>query len=384
MAAFVPALTAGERQFKLFDQVWKLIHDDYYDSKFHGLDWNKINNRYRPEAGLAANDHEVYAILDRMVAELKDAHTRVISPDEAREERSRNRTAFGFTLRLIDGQYIVSQVEPSSAMGRAGVISGWVLRSVDQSPAPMTNQRDLAAWYAKAAIHDKCIAHAAVRFEFQDGQDQLRPIAAACGGVISSTHQEVKRLPGGVLYVRFDRFQPSTGSWFTQALDSNRNAPGLILDLRLNPGGLKAQLLKCLDALYTKPISAGVDVSRKGKEHTWKVHGRGGRAFTKPLVVLVDELSMSSSEILASAIQESGRGQLIGRKTTGKVLLSYEIPLQGGGRLQMAIRDYRTEKGLRLEGTGVVPDEIVPLHAADLRKGVDRDLERALAVLEKK
>jgi carboxyl-terminal processing protease len=379
-----PAASAGEKQFKLFEQVWKLVHDDYYDPKFNGIDWDRVKSRYRAEAERASNDREIYPILERMIAELKDAHTRVIGPGEAREDRTRSRTAFGFSLRLVEGEYVVGEVEPKSPMGLAGVAKGWVLRAVDGVTAPTDSQKDLAAWYATASIHDKCVALAAVKFEFLDSQNQVRPVAAKCSVVNTRPRQEALRLASGVLYIRMDGFLASTGAWFTQVVESNRNAPGLILDLRLNPGGLKSQLLKCLDALYAKPVSAGVDVSRKGKQHNWKVHGRGAKAFTNPVVVLVDEQSMSSSEILAAAIEETARGRVIGRKTPGKVLLSYEIPLPGGGRLQLAIRDYRTERGRRLEGAGVAPDERMPLHAADLRKGVDRDIERAQAILSNK
>ena len=380
----VPALRAGEKQLKLFEQVWKQIYDDYYDPKFNGVDWVRVRSQYRTDAGRASNDREIYEVLEKMVAELKDAHTRVLGPEEAHEDRTRNRTAFGFSLRLVEGQYLVTHVEPKSAMGSAGVQKGWLLRGVDQYAAPGSNPRDLAAWYAKAAIHDKCAAYSTVKFEFLDAQNQVRPVEAKCGPVSAPPLREASRLAGGVLYVRFDSFQSSTGDWFAQALESNQNAPGLIIDLRMNSGGLKSQLLKCLESLYAKPFSAGVDVSRKGKQHTWKVHGHGSKAFTKPVVVLLDELSMSSSEILAAAVEETGRGRVIGRRSPGKVLLSYEIALAGGGRLQLAVRDYRTERGRRLEGAGVAPDEIIPLHTLDLRNGVDRDLERALAILNKK
>ena len=115
-------------------------------------------------------------------------------------------------------------------------------------------------------------------------------------------------------------------------LESNRDARALILDLRVNPGGLKSQLLQCQEALYARSFNAGSDLSRKGKQHTWKVRGRGNRAFSKPLVVLIDELSMSSSDILDLVVEETGRGRVVGRKSPGKVLLSYEIALAGGGR----------------------------------------------------
>jgi len=379
-----PALHAGEKQFKLFEQVWKLVRDEYYDPKFNGVDWDRVKSRYRSEAERAANDHDIYPILERMTAELKDAHTRVIGPSEAREDRTRSRTAFGFSLRLVEGAYVVGQVEPRSPMEVAGVLKGWILRGVDGAPAPTNNQKELAAWYAKAAIHEKCLTLSRVNFEFLDLQNQTRPVVVKCSALNTTPRQEAVKLADGNMYVRMDGFQLSTGAWFTQVLETNRDAPGLIVDLRLNPGGLKSQLLKCLEALYDKPVSVGVDVSRKGKEHTWKVHGRGAKAFRNRVVVLVDEQSMSSAEIMAAAIEETGRGRVIGRKTGGRVLLSYETPLPGGGRLQLAIRDYRTERGRRLEGAGVVPDETLPLHVADLRRGVDRDIERAQAILSQK
>jgi carboxyl-terminal processing protease len=383
LAIGAPSLDAGEKQLKLFDQVWKQIREEYFDQTFHGIDWDHMRSKYHPDAEKASNDREIYAVLERMVDELKDAHTRVISPAEVREDRTHNRNAFGFSLRLVEGEYIVSQVEAHSPMETAGVQRGWILHAVDGKQAPAADQRELANWYSRAAIRDKCVASTTVNFEFLDAQNQTHTASVQCGVINAPPRQDALKLAGGVMYVRLDAFQASTGAWFTKVMETNRNAPGLILDLRLNPGGFKSQLLKCLDVLYAKPVSAGVDISRKGREHTWKVRGHGAKAFTNPVVVLVDELSMSSSEILASAIEETGRGRVIGRKSPGKVLLSYETPLAGGGKLQLAIRDYRTERGRRLEGAGVVPDETVPLRAADLRKGVDRDLERALAILVK-
>src|SRR5450432_4501134 len=88
-----PAIEAGEKQLKLFEQVWKLVHDDYYDPKFNGVDWDKVRSRYRTEAEHASTDREIYPILEKMTAELRDAHTRVITPDEAREDRTRNHVA---------------------------------------------------------------------------------------------------------------------------------------------------------------------------------------------------------------------------------------------------------------------------------------------------
>lgn len=73
-------ISAGDKQLKLFDEVWKLIHDEYYDQKFNGVNWERTRTRYRPDAERASNDREIYQILEKMTAGLKDAHTRVVPP----------------------------------------------------------------------------------------------------------------------------------------------------------------------------------------------------------------------------------------------------------------------------------------------------------------
>ena len=187
---------AGEKQLKLFEQVWKQIQDEYYDLNFNGVDWRRVRERYQADALRSTNDREIYAVLDKMAAELKDAHTRVISPREAREDRTRNRQAFGFGLRLVEGQYVVTHVEPKSPLGFAGLQPGWLLRSVDESVAPAT-AAGIAGWYAKAAIRDKCLAAALVKFEFLDAQDHRHALAGRCATVNTVTRQEALRVAGG-------------------------------------------------------------------------------------------------------------------------------------------------------------------------------------------
>ena len=75
------------------------------------------------------------------------------------------------------------------------------------------------------------------------------------------------------------------------------------------------------------------------------------------------------------------RAVIVGRKTAGAVVVSQFYPLPDGGRMQLAIEDFRALDGQRLEGTGVTPDKVVPLRLADVRAGRDADLEAALAEL---
>jgi carboxyl-terminal processing protease len=100
--------------------------------------------------------------------------------------------------------------------------------------------------------------------------------------------------------------------------------------------------------------------------------------FGGPLAVLTDELSLSCSEVLAGGLQEMGRAKIIGRRTGGMVLPAQIRRLPGGGRLEHAIADFKTPKGVYLEGRGVIPDIPVALTRKLLLSDPDPDITVAL------
>src|SRR5689334_25305539 len=78
-----PVSTATvEGRLAVFDDAWETIQERYYDPKFNGIDWQAQRATFRPAAARAAKPHEFYDVLRQMIASLKDAHTRVYSPDE--------------------------------------------------------------------------------------------------------------------------------------------------------------------------------------------------------------------------------------------------------------------------------------------------------------
>ena len=89
----------------------------------------------------------------------------------------------------------------------------------------------------------------------------------------------------------------------------------------------------------------------------------------------------SAAEIFAAVLQDHGRATVIGRPTAGAVLASWFHELPDGGQLQLSREDYLAPKGRRLEGKGLEPDVLVARTLADVRAGVDRDVEAALRAL---
>jgi carboxyl-terminal processing protease len=108
----------------------------------------------------------------------------------------------------------------------------------------------------------------------------------------------------------------------------------------------------------------------------------GAVPFTGPLAILTDEGSASASEILAAGLQEAKRAVVVGDATLGAVLPSVIESLPGGAVMQYVVADFKTPKGVALEGRGVQPDRRVVETRAALRGGRDPVLDAALVALK--
>src|ERR1043165_2839200 len=95
--------TTVEGRLAVFDDAWETIQERYYDPKFHGIDWQAQRATFRPAAARAGKPHEFYDVLRQMIASLKDAHTRVFSPDEKFDWWSPRFITVGVTIREVEG-----------------------------------------------------------------------------------------------------------------------------------------------------------------------------------------------------------------------------------------------------------------------------------------
>src|SRR5262249_27830825 len=139
------------------------------------------------------------------------------------------------------------------------------------------------------------------------------------------------------------------------------------------------QLQKLAGSLLGEGAPLGMLVNSRGSEGMSAT--KPARQYRGPLVLLVGPASGSSSEILAAAIHDQGRGKLVGRMTNGSTLVSQSFPLPDGGFARVPITDFRTAKDWRIEGAGVTPDIRVMPTLEDVRAGRDPTLERALDLL---
>src|SRR5690348_15974771 len=118
----------------VFEQVWELIRDRYYDPSYHGLNWDGIHERYRLRVQKATTDDELYVLLKQMTGELRDAHTRFRTPAERQRASRKVATTTGVLNGDVDGKPVVVDVEPDSEAVRSGIDPGTTLATVDGQP----------------------------------------------------------------------------------------------------------------------------------------------------------------------------------------------------------------------------------------------------------
>jgi len=209
-------------------------------------------------------------------------------------------------------------------------------------------------------------------------------------------------LPSGNVYIRFDGFQHPVAKEFREALKKFRDAPGLIVDLRRNGGGDLSVLLPIASYFFGKKTLFAKDSTRSGKPLSSYVGlfklplelyvGRpSDQIYSGPVVILVNAHSASSSEVFAAGMQDTQRAKIFGSQSCGCVLgIAKPRVMKGGGVLEMSEVLWFSPKGRKLEGTGIIPDQIVVPTMFDLQRGRDAVLAAAdkslvkAAVLESK
>ncbi len=201
---------------------------------------------------------------------------------------------------------------------------------------------------------------------------------------IESPTVNQKMYDDGIAYIQITEFDNVTVDQFTEALAvcKGSNMKGLILDLRNNPGGnvsavteIARQILPQGLIVYTEDKSGNRD------EYTCD----GAHELQVPMVVLVNGGSASSSEILAGAIKDYGKGTLLGTTTYGKGIVQRVIPLADGSALKLTVSKYYTPKGNNIHKIGIEPDEELKFDGdLYLKDGTDNQLERAKEILKEK
>lgn len=185
-------------------------------------------------------------------------------------------------------------------------------------------------------------------------------------------------LDNNIGYLSISQFEEVTTKQFKAAVEDlqSQGMKGLVIDIRNNPGGLLDTVVGMLKYMLPEGLIVYTE-DKQGNRKEYK--GQDNDEFNLPLAVIVNGNSASASEIFAGAIQDYGKGTIIGTQTYGKGIVQTVKPLTDGSAIKFTIAKYFTPKGQDIHGKGVTPDMVVEY---DTDADVDTQLDAAIKNVE--
>jgi len=390
---------------QIFEEVWTTVDQTYFDPEFGGLDWDAIHDEYEPLIAAAANDEMLYELLNQMLWELNNSHSGVGPADmwPSVEPMVFMEGEIGIDVRLLDDQVVITRVEAGSPAEEAGFRPGFIIQSIEASSVDQIiadAQEHLAPPYNEQGRINIITRNllsliygdpgTCVKLAYLDEMDELhggcieriqRPRAVSMVGIPLPPFQlefESKRLESGVGYIRFNTFHPDLLPDLVAAVAALQDAPGIIIDLRGNPGGDPDTAERMAAQFLDGQVSFGSFKIRPG---TMPRLVTGANVYTGPVVILIDVLSFSASEWFSSGMQAVGRAVIIGERSPGGGSGMNVKFLSNGAILGYPTLLMLAPDGTVLEGYGVIPEFSVTLDRSQLLDGIDAQLGAAIETI---
>lgn len=357
-AATAPAWRT-EDVFGIFWEAWDVLESNFYGD-------------------LPQESELPYAAIQGVIDATKDPYTAFLDPLRAEILKTDLQGGFdgiGATVRLRpDGLLEIVQPLPGWPAIQAGLQAGDAVLEIDGVQVQGMN-----LYEAISAIRGPAGTVVRLLIERKDVQEPF--IVEIERAHIEIPAIESRMLEDNVGYVRLSEFgEMATGELRAALRELRANElDGLVFDLRGNRGGFLSVAVEVTSQFVGDgPIL--IERFKDGRERRYPAQS-GGLALDVPLVVLVDGGSASASEIAAGAIQDSGRGLLVGTTTLGKGSVQSVHTLSDGSELRVTFAQWFTPNGRGIHGEGLEPDIEVELTEKDILSERDLQLERALEIL---
>ncbi|MBR3053404.1 MAG: S41 family peptidase [Firmicutes bacterium] len=306
-----------------------------------------------------------------MLKSLGDVYTRYMDAEEyATLERSINSrfTGIGITFTMTEeGELRIIDVVKDGPAEIAGIQAGDVIETIN---GEVYDDMSLAA----AAIRGD--AGTTVKLRIKRGAEELD--FSIIRGVIDDVNVESASLTDEIGYIRIKSFGTETADLFDKALSEleSEGKTGVVIDLRGNPGGLFDQGIRIADRLLPEMLVTYTE-DKAGNRQEYK----SDEACTDlDFVILVNGDTASTSEVLAAAVKDSGRGTILGEQTFGKGVVQMTHVYPDRTAVNVTAMQYFSPNGNEIHGKGVAPD--VVMEARNLEEW-NAQIQKAVEILQK-
>lgn len=291
-----------------------------------------------------------------MMATLEDPYTFYYTPDEMQAYSEENEGAYHGIGLLVqnnaDGEIEIIRVYEGGPADIAGAKAGDRIVAVDGTAVSGESIQSVSEAVDRMRGPDGSTVEVTVR---RDGEVLNLSFVR---GDVSISNVNSAMLEGDIGYIEIYQFTGDDVEGFRRAMDEFQaaGARGLVLDLRNNPGGLLTDVVEIADLL----LPEGLVVYTEDRAGNRLEYSSDADCWDVPLVVLINGMSASASEILAAAVQDFDRGALVGTRSFGKGIVQSVLTFaDDGAGMQYTSATYYTPSGRCIHGTGVSPDIVV-------------------------
>lgn len=357
-SSITSSTTSTDELFKPFWEAWQIVHDEYL---VQPLDDEKM----------------LQGAIRGMMDSLGDPHSGYMDPVEYSNATAPLEGYSGIGAWVnTEGQYLtITEPMKGSPAESVGLKAGDQIIAIDGE--------DMTGTLAELA-RQKVLGPAGTQVVLtiqREGVAEPFDITIT-RAQISIPSTEYRMLENDIAYVRLNAFSNTSGEELRSALQElfANNPKGLILDLRYNSGGYLDAAIDVGSEFLPDGVVAYEEYG-DGTRNTYNVSGKG-IATDIPMVVLVNEWSASASELVAGALQDRGRAQLVGVTTYGKGTVQNWLALSDDeGAIRVTVARWLTPDGRNVTDTGLTPDVEVTISDADAQAGTDSQLNRAIEIL---
>ena len=345
--------------------------------------WNKLNERYVDQKKVDKKKMYMGAIKG-MVASIEDPYTFFLTPDENKQTKDDLGGKFegiGAQLGLKDNRIVIISPLKKSPAETAGVRAGDFINKV--------NDVSTNSWTLSQAVSKiRGPKNTKVKLTLERNSKEIEVTIVRQQIIVASVENSYEK---NIAILKVNQFGDNTNDEWDKAVQdisykwSKKQIKGLVLDLRDNPGGyLDSSVYLASDFLPLGKLVVKQEATLYGDKE-YRV-SRIGSLKDIPMVILINKGSASASEILAGALRDHKRAQLVGEKSFGKGSVQEALDLSQGAGLHVTVAKWVLPNGDWINGKGIEPKIKIVNEIKEgntLSKETDKQLQRAVEILIK-
>lgn len=379
---------AAEENSKIFNEVWNLVHENFFDDTYNNRNWDDVKKEYLQKKSLA-DDHDITA---NALSLLGDKYTRLLDKERYQSLWKYDAIGIGLLLQSDKTSMIVpSDPLPKSSSYNAGIKKNDLILSIngvstegktalDILDMMSNDERDDVVIEFKHPSNSNSVSspNAATTAATADDAEKVQkvtlkrvkdevknPVTFSIQKLSNptATSTDASKTISTVGYIKLSEFNSEAVHGLEKAIKSinseKQPVDAIVLDLRGNLGG-GFQFALNIGGMFMNDQLMVTAVGRNNEKTVFRTSYPDGVLYNvnseKPLILLIDNLSASASEVLASGLHDNCKAVLVGSKSYGKGKIQAVFGLSNGEGMTMTVAQYVSPKGYIIQDKGIQPD----------------------------